>query len=65
MKTENLERIKTLMIEIAEICQEEKEKYLSLTVMNTYISINNSVKPKRKNIFTFSNDRGRSWLEVK
>lgn len=61
MKTENVERIKALLTEIAQICQEEKERYMSLSVMGEYINFNNDVKPKRRHFFAFSNDRGKTW----
>ena len=65
MKTENLERIRTLLTELSDICEEEKEKYLSISIMKKHLSFNNSPKPKRKYFYIFSTDRGKTWSDLK
>ena len=64
MKTENIERIKELLTEIAKICEAEKEKYLSISIIKKNVTFNNSTKPKRKYFCIFSSDRGETWSEL-
>lgn len=67
MKKENQEKLHILLQQIAEIMKEEKDDYLAVSINGEYITMNNRYwdKKKTKQIHEFSEDRGKTWTDMR
>ena len=66
MKKSNEEKIKSLVTQIMEICKEEKEQSLTVGISGDLVSVWGSLhKLKNKRIDLFSNDRGKTWTDMR
>ena len=66
MKKSNEEKIKSLVAQIMDICKEEKEHSLTVGISGDLVSVwGNLHKLKNKRIDLFSNDRGKTWTDMR
>lgn len=67
MKRKNQEKLHNLLEQIAQIMKEEKDDYLAVTFNSEYISLNNRYwnHKKAKQVHEFSEDRGRTWTDMR
>lgn len=66
MKKKNIEKLEKLITQIMEICQEEKEGSLTIGISGDLVSAWGSVSPRKsKRIDLFSNDRGKTWTDMR
>ena len=66
MKKKDVEKLEKLITQIMEICQEEKEENLTIGISGDLVSAWGSVHTRKsKRIDLFSNDRGKTWTDMR
>lgn len=66
MKKSNIEKLEGLVTQIMEICKEEKEKGLTIAITKDLVSIwSDPNKPRNKQVDLFSNNRGKTWSDMR
>ncbi len=67
MKRKNKGKLHKLLAQIAEIVKDEKDDYLAVSFNGDCITMNNRYwdHQKAKKVHEFSEDRGKTWIDMR
>lgn len=65
MKKSNVKKLESLLEQIMQICEEENETNLTIGISNSLISAWNTAKKRHDRLDIFSDDRGKTWSDMR